>query len=178
MKWINALLFVFVLFIYTVQAAPPQRIIIDKDKDTYSRVDDPNLSDTDKFEVYVESTPSFSVEPTGIKMPLLSDGALSLSSNIVSSGTLSVANGGTNSTTALNNNRAIVSSGGSIIESATITTTELGLLNGMTAVVAGTANSDKFASQGYVDDNIGAVTAFSGKSASVYSPLGDFIIAT
>lgn len=52
---------------------------------------------------------------------------------------LAVANGGTNSNTALNNDRVMVSSTGAIIESGTITTTELGLLNGKTSIVTSVA---------------------------------------
>jgi len=63
--------------------------------------------------------------------------------------------GGTNSGTALNNDRVIVSSGGAIVESVQITVAELGLLDGMTSVVLGTANNDKLVSQGYVDDAVG-----------------------
>ena len=70
------------------------------------------------------------------------------------SGVLPVANGGTNSSTALNNGRVMVSSAGAIIESATITTTELGLLNGIASVSTGTSDNDKFVTQGYVDDAI------------------------
>ena len=43
------------------------------------------------------------------------------SKNLTSSGTVPVANGGTNSTTALNNNRVMKSSGGAIVEAAAIT---------------------------------------------------------
>ena len=70
---------------------------------------------------------------------------------------LPIAQGGTNSSTALNNDRVMVSSGGAIVESASVTTTELGLLDGMTGIVTGGANNDKFASQGYVDDAFPAV---------------------
>jgi hypothetical protein len=44
-------------------------------------------------------------------------------------GVLPIANGGTNSSTALSNDFAIVSSGGAIVESSTISTTELGYLD-------------------------------------------------
>ncbi len=67
---------------------------------------------------------------------------------------LSVANGGTNSSTALSNDRVIISSSGAIVESSTITTTELGLLNGMTGFATGVSDNDKFATKGYVDDSI------------------------
>ena len=45
---------------------------------------------------------------------------------------VAVADGGTNSSTALNNDFVMVSSGGAIVESATVTATELALLNGET----------------------------------------------
>ena len=45
---------------------------------------------------------------------------------------VAVADGGTNSSAALSNDRVMVSSAGAIIESATVTVTELGLLNGVT----------------------------------------------
>lgn len=51
--------------------------------------------------------------------------------------TITIAKGGTNSTTALNNNRVMVSSSGAIIESATVTTTELGFLDGIGSLSAG-----------------------------------------
>jgi hypothetical protein len=47
-------------------------------------------------------------------------------------GVLPVANGGTNSSTALGNSKVMVSSGGAVVESSDITTTELGYLNGAT----------------------------------------------
>jgi len=76
------------------------------------------------------------------------------SKNLVSSGTLSVALGGTNSSTALNNNRVIQSSAGAIVEAAAITasralisdangipthatttSTEIGYVNGVTSAI-------------------------------------------
>ena len=48
----------------------------------------------------------------------------------------------------------MVSSAGSIVESSTITTTELGLLNGIVSVSTGVGDNDKFVTQGYVDDNV------------------------
>jgi hypothetical protein len=51
--------------------------------------------------------------------------------------TVSVAKGGTNSTTALTNNKVMVSSGGAIVESSTIDTTELSYLNGINALSNG-----------------------------------------
>jgi hypothetical protein len=63
-----------------------------------------------------------------------SSGAVSLATGVVTVGTLSIGNGGTNSTTALNNDFVIISSGGAIVESATVSTTELGLLNGRTSI--------------------------------------------
>ncbi len=70
------------------------------------------------------------------------------------SGILPIANGGTNSNTVLNNDRVMISSSGSIVESSTITTTELSLLNGIVSVSTGTSDNDKFVTQGYVDDAI------------------------
>jgi len=67
-------------------------------------------------------------------------------------GILSIARGGTNSSAALGNSKVMVSSAGTIIESATITITELGLLNGIIGVSTGVGNNDKFVTQGYVDD--------------------------
>ena len=52
---------------------------------------------------------------------------------------LAIAEGGTNSGTALNNDFVMVSSGSAIVESASITATELGLLNGVTGTLATTA---------------------------------------
>ena len=81
-------------------------------------------------------------------------------------GLLSIARGGTNSTTALGNDKVMISSAGAIIESATITTTELGLLNNMVSVSTGIADNDKLVTQGYVDDNddAGANVALSNLS--------------
>ena len=50
---------------------------------------------------------------------------------------VAVAKGGTNSTTALTNNKVMVSNGGSIVESSTIDTTELSYLNGINALSNG-----------------------------------------
>lgn len=50
-----------------------------------------------------------------------SGGPVTTSGTITVAGTLNVAHGGTNSTTALNNNRVMVSSGGAIVEEAAIT---------------------------------------------------------
>ena len=47
---------------------------------------------------------------------------------------LIIAEGGTNSGTALSSDFVMISSGGAIVESATITVTELGLLNGLTGI--------------------------------------------
>lgn len=63
-----------------------------------------------------------------------STGAVSLNAGAVEVGTLPVARGGTNSSTALNNNFVMVSNAGAIAESATVTTTELGLLDGRTYI--------------------------------------------
>lgn len=50
---------------------------------------------------------------------------------------VAVAKGGTNSTTALTNNKVMVSSGGAIVESSTIDTTELSYLNGINGLTNG-----------------------------------------
>ena len=50
--------------------------------------------------------------------------------------TITIAKGGTNSTTALGNNKVIISSGGAIVES-TVTTTELGYLSGINGLTNG-----------------------------------------
>ncbi len=104
---------------------------------------------------------------TGLTLSGLSDGLVKSVSGVLSGGNsvtltsevtgiLPIANGGTNSSTALNNNFVMVSSGGSIVESSTITTTELGLLNGIASVSTGTGDNDKFVTQGYVDDAVGS----------------------
>ena len=59
--------------------------------------------------------------------------------------------GGTNSDTALDNGRVMVSDGGKIVESA-ITTDELALLDDMVSVSTGAGDNDKLVTQGYVDD--------------------------
>lgn len=71
---------------------------------------------------------------------------------------LAINQGGTNSNTALNNDRVMISSAGAIIESDTITTAELNNLNGIVSVSTGTADNDKFVTQGYVDDAGGRLT--------------------
>ncbi|MCK9575369.1 MAG: hypothetical protein M0R51_05380 [Clostridia bacterium] len=85
-------------------------------------------------------------------------------SNVISNLLLPIANGGTNSSTALVNGRVMISSFGKIVESSTITTTNLAVLSGITSVVTGTSNNNKFPTQGYVD------SAISGLSGS-YLPL-------
>ena len=65
---------------------------------------------------------------------------------------ISISQGGTNSSTAITDDRIVVTSAGKIV-SGTTTTNEVGLLNGMTSVTTGTANNDKLVTQGYVDDN-------------------------
>lgn len=67
---------------------------------------------------------------------------------------LPVARGGTNSTTALNNDRVMISVAGEIVESSLITTSELDLLNGKVSVSTGVSDNDKFVTQGYVDDSV------------------------
>ena len=55
--------------------------------------------------------------------------------------TISIAKGGTNSTTALTGNKVMVSSGSAIVESSTIDTTELGYLDGVTSNIQTQLNS-------------------------------------
>lgn len=62
---------------------------------------------------------SFSAGTTGLLPAVPTTGAVTLS------GVLAVANGGTNSSTALNNNRIMVSSGGAIVEAAALTNGQL-----------------------------------------------------
>ena len=62
---------------------------------------------------------TFSAGTTGLTPNVPTSGA------IVLAGTLAIANGGTNSSTALNNNRVMVSSGGAIVESAAATDGQL-----------------------------------------------------
>ena len=62
--------------------------------------------------------------------------AVSLTADV--SGVLPVANGGTNSSTALNNDFVMISSSGAVAESAAISTTELGYLDGQDQSVATT----------------------------------------
>lgn len=64
--------------------------------------------------------------------------ALSPAGNITFTGTLPVANGGTNSSTALNNNRIIVSSSGSIVEASALTSGQLLIGSTSAAPVAAT----------------------------------------
>ena len=69
---------------------------------------------------------------------------------------ISVAAGGTNSGTALANDFVMVSSGGAVIESATVTATELGLLNGETDL-ASQAELNAVAALVDTDDEIIAI---------------------
>lgn len=87
-----------------------------------------------------------------------------------STGTLKVSAGGTNSATALNNDFVMISNAGAIKESATISVTELGLLNGIASVSTGAADNDKFVTKGYVDDN--AAAGSFGAGAAVTAATG------
>lgn len=79
------------------------------------------------------------------------NGVLKASSGAVSSGSvdlvseisnvLGIANGGTNSSSALSNNFVMISSGGSIVESPDISTTELGFIDGLSENVQTSLNS-------------------------------------
>ena len=84
-----------------------------------------------------------------------------------STGTLKVSAGGTNSSTALNNDFVMVSNSGAIKESATISVAELALLNGIASVSTGTGDNDKFVTQGYVDDNAAAGSFGAGAAKTV-----------
>lgn len=72
-------------------------------------------------------------------------------------GVLPVANGGTNSSTALSNDFVIISSGGSIVEDSSVTTTELGYLDGVTSALQ-TQIDGKQA----LDSDLTAISSLSG----------------
>lgn len=55
--------------------------------------------------------------------------------NAIGGSPLTIANGGTNSSTALNNDRAVITSGGAIVEAAATTATEIGYVNGVTSAI-------------------------------------------
>lgn len=88
------------------------------------------------------SSPTFSdvtltsLTPAGVVLNnvsgLLSTGQVNLTTNI--SGVLPIANGGTNSSAALSGNKAIISNGSAIVESAT-TSTEIGYVSGVTSSI-------------------------------------------
>jgi hypothetical protein len=80
---------------------------------------------------------------------VLSAGNVSLTTEV--SGTLPVANGGTNSSTALNSNRIMVSSAGAIVEAAALTNGQL--LIGSTGAAPVAANITQGANQGVVITN-------------------------
>ncbi|NUN05692.1 MAG: tail fiber domain-containing protein, partial [Bdellovibrio sp.] len=107
----------------------------------------------------------------------------------ITTGTLSIARGGTNSNTALSNNRVMISNGGAIVESAAITAnralasnanglpvasavtdTELGYLSGVTSAIQTQLNA-KASSAGWANysvigtNNSGAMTAISGSTS-------------
>lgn len=109
------------------------------------------------------SSPSFN----GMTFPSFSDGLLRIVGGIVTVNpagsidlendvynVLPIANGGTNSSTTLNNNRVMISALDSIVESDTISTTNLNVLAGMTDVATGVSNNDTITTQGYVDEAI------------------------
>ena len=68
--------------------------------------------------------PAITVDAFG-RITSVANTAISLSASDITSGTLPIARGGTNSTTALNNNRLMVSSGGAIVESSALTNGQL-----------------------------------------------------
>lgn len=69
-------------------------------------------------------------------------------------GVLPIDHGGTNSSTALVNDRVMISSSGAIVESPLISTAELNLLDGFVSVSTGTTDNDKLVTQGFVDDSV------------------------
>jgi len=81
----------------------------------------------------------------------LSNGVIVLTATTDVSGILPVANGGTNSGTALNNNRIMVSSGGAIVEAAALTNGQL--LIGSTAAAPVAANITQTGTLGVVITN-------------------------
>ncbi len=118
---------------------------------------DGSLSINTVQDIQTTASPTFA----GLTVGTL-DGIVTASGGVLSAdgAPLDIANGGTNSTTALVNDFVMISSAGSIVESAAITTTELGLLDGMTGFATGAANNTVFATQGYVDDAVtGVVTS-------------------
>jgi len=76
---------------------------------------------------------------TGLTGPLkATSGVISASDIDLTSevtGALPIANGGTNSSTALNNNFVMISSGGGIVEDSAVSTTELNYLDGITSAL-------------------------------------------
>jgi hypothetical protein len=114
--------------------------------------------------------PSFTVDAQG-RLTAASNTAISLNASAISAGTLPVNRGGTNSATALNNNRIMVSSGSAIVEASAITasralasdangipvassvtSTELGYLAGVTSAIQ-TQLDGKQASLGFTAVN-------------------------
>lgn len=112
----------------------------------------------------------------------LTTGQTNLASEVT--GVLPIANGGTNSSTALNNNRVVVSSGSAIVEAAAITVnralassasglpvasattdTELGFVSGVTSAIQTQLNG-KQASGNYITALTGDVTASGPGSAA------------
>lgn len=88
---------------------------------------------------------------------LLSNGTIVLSAASDVSGILPIGNGGTNSGTALNNNRIMVSSGGAIVEAAALTNGQL--LIGSTGAAPVAANLSQGATQGVtIANGAGSIT--------------------
>jgi hypothetical protein len=71
-------------------------------------------------------------------------------------GVLPIENGGTNSSTALNNGRVMISALDKIVESDTISTTNLNVLSGVTDIATGNADNDTIVTKGFVNDAIDA----------------------
>ncbi|MCK9575365.1 MAG: hypothetical protein M0R51_05360 [Clostridia bacterium] len=110
------------------------------------------------------NSPSF----VGLTLSGINDGLLRIDSGVVSSGSsvdltadvfniLPIANGGTNASAPLNNGRVMISALDSIVESDTISTTNLNVLSGVTDIATGAADNDHITTKGYVDDALASV---------------------
>jgi len=90
-------------------------------------------------------------------------------------GTLPIANGGTNSATSMNNNRVMVSSGGAIVEATAITASRAVVSNGSGVPVAATTTSTEI---GYVNGLTGAVQDQLDAKGVKTDPLSQFAATT
>jgi len=90
----------------------------------------------------------------------VSAGTIDLTSEI--NGILPIANGGTNSSTALSNNFVMISSGGAIVEDSAVSTTELSYLDGVTSAIQTQLNGK----EGTLTNSAGLASAISDESGS------------